>query len=182
VHRSLGLGLALLVGCDLKPVGPPPIAPKSADTSNVRQQAERISKAVLERDYNTVADLTYPRIVRAAGGREKLIERMKAIAKSADDEGLIITASEVGEPGEPVIDSGTGYVILPTTLRLKGPGVRGVSESYLLGITEDGGKSWTFVDGAGLGKPEERSLVFPVPPKGLVLPEKKPPVFNDVRD
>jgi hypothetical protein len=181
MRRALILGLAvlLLTGCTPKP---PAGAGGPVDLSTVRQQAEAMSKAVLERDHETLADFTHPRIVEVAGGRDKLIERVRQMAKEMDASGLQMVANEVGEPGEPVVEGGKAYVILPTTLRLKGPKVRGVSESYLLGVSTDGGKSWKFADGAGLSKPEARKQIFPDLPAGLRLPEKKLPVFEDTND
>jgi hypothetical protein len=169
----------ILAGCTQKPSvgGRGPV-----DLSTVRQQAEVMSKAVLDRDHETLADYTHPRIVEAAGGRKKLIERVQQMMKEMDEAGFQMVANDVGDPGEPVVEGGTAYVILPTTLRLKGPKVRGVSESYLLGISTDGGTTWKFADGAGLSKPEERKRIFPDLPADLRLPEKKRPAFEDTSD
>jgi hypothetical protein len=178
-HVLISVVVLFLAGCTQKP---PAGGGGAVDLSTVRPQAEAMSKAVLDRDHETLADYTHPRIVEAAGGRNKLIERVRQMMKEMDESGFQMVANEVGDPGEPVVEGGTAYVILPTTLRLKGPKVRGVAESYLLGISTDGGKTWRFADGAGLSKPEERKRVFPDLPVDLHLPEKKLPVFEDAKD
>jgi hypothetical protein len=172
-----GLVFLLLVGCNSNSGGP---AAGPVDTSTVRPQAEAIAKAVLDRDHATLVDYTHPRVVEGMGGRERMIERVRGMEKEMDAAGFRMVGHEVGDVGEPVVDGGTAYVVVKTTLRLAGPGTRGVSESYLLGVSDDGGKTWKFADGAGLSNPEHRARAFPNLPAGLRLPEKKPPVFTDV--
>jgi hypothetical protein len=177
----LGLGILLLAGCNSKPSGPT-IDASQVDLSTVRQQAQAMSKAALEQDHETLVDYTHPKIVQGMGGRAKMIERLRGMAKEMEASGFTMVANEVGEPGEPVVEGSTAYVVLPTKLQLKGPKVRGVSEGFLIGVSEDAGKTWKFIDGAGLKTPEDRKRAFPELPVRLRLPERKPPVFTDVTD
>jgi hypothetical protein len=115
------------------------------------------------------------------GGRAKLIENERRVAKEGDDAGLKMVSYEVSEPGEPVIEGGSAYVILPTTLQVRAPKFRVVTGAYMLGISTDGGKTWKFVD-ASLSTPEDRYRIFPDLPARLQFPKKKQPVFEDLDD
>lgn len=54
--------------------------------------------------------------------------------------------------------------------------------SYLLGISPDKGKTWTFVDGSGLQNEKARKAVLPALPDSLKLPAKgKPEIIPDVK-
>ena len=55
------------------------------------------------------------------------------------------------------------------------PAGRILAKTYLLGISPDGGKSWTFLDGTGLQSKEVREKVLPTMPAKLKLPELSPP-------
>jgi hypothetical protein len=145
------------------------------DVGRAVEQAKTVAKAVLDEDYGKVADLTHPKVVDIMGGREKMIEQTKAVMKALKDQGIEIKSHTVGKAGEPVIDGKTAYLVIPTSLVLTANGMKIGTESYLLGMTTDRGKSWVFVDGAGMDRPEIRDKVFPSLPEGLKLPEKKPP-------
>ena len=150
-------------------------ADERVDTSKVRDLADAVGKAVLDNDYAKVADLTYPKIVEVMGGKETMVERTGAVMADLKAKGVSFSKYTVGKVGEPVVDGKTAYVVVPTTILMTGPDVKIESENYLLGISTDGGKSWTFADGAGLSNPALRDKVFPSLPAALKLPEKKAP-------
>jgi hypothetical protein len=58
------------------------------------------------------------------------------------------------------------------------PKTKVVAESYLLGMTTDGGKTWTFADGTALAQGPARDALLPTLPKDLKLPEQKPPMVT----
>jgi hypothetical protein len=109
------------------------------------------------------------------GGKEKMVEQTKALMQTIKDQGFTFKDYTVGKPEAPVIDGKTAYVIVPTTLKIDGPKVKLETEGYLLGISTDQGKSWTFADGAGMDDPKVKKAVFPTLPAGLKLPARKPP-------
>jgi hypothetical protein len=166
--RSLALLVALVLVPGLR-------ADEKVDTSKVKDLADAVGKAVLDNDYAKVADLTYPKIVEVMGGKEKMVEKTGEVMAGLKAQGLSFTKYTVGKPGDPVIDGKAAYIVVPTTILLTGPQTKIESDSYLLGVSTDGGKSWTFADGAGLSNPVLRDKVFPSLPAALTLPEKKAP-------
>jgi len=148
------------------------------DVAKAVEQAKSVAKAVLDEDYAKVAELTHPKVVEIMGGKEKMVEQTKTIMKTLKDMGIAIKSHNVGKPGEPVIDGKSTYLIIPTTMELSANGMKIVTESYLLGLSTDSGKSWVFVDGAGMDQKKVKDEVFPKLPDGLTLPKKKPPVVT----
>jgi hypothetical protein len=135
---------------------------------------------VLANDYAKVADLSHPEIVEVMGGKEKMVEKTSEIMAGLKARGLAFKKYTVGKIGEPVVDGKTAYIVVPTTVVLTGPKTTIESDSYLLGVSTDSGKTWTFADGAGLSNPVLRDKVFPSLPAALKLPEKKAPkITND---
>jgi hypothetical protein len=143
----------------------------------VKKKAQEVGEALKKEDYAKVVDLTYPKVVELVGGREKMIDVLKVGMKKLKDEGFSFRSVEVAEPGEYVEEGKSTYVVVPTTTEMSVPGGRMVLRSYLLGISTDGGKAWTFVDGSGMGTVEKRKMIFPKLPEKLKLPEAHEPKF-----
>jgi hypothetical protein len=129
-----------------------------------------------------MADLTHPKVVEALGGKDKVVELTKTVMQQLKTQGVEIKTYTIGKPGEPVKDDKAAYVIIPTTLEMTAPKTKIKSESYLLGMTTDGGKSWTFADGAGLAQGPARDAIVPTLPKDLKLPEPKQPTVTKEKE
>ena len=159
----------------------PSASPSSTPQSNypnLKIQAEETANAFVHKDFKTIVDLTYPRVVEFMGGREKMVSAIEQGVKQAEGEGITFVSVDVGEP-EKVISVGRQlFSIVPTTLKMKVPGGTLIGESFMIGVSENGGSKWTFVDGAGgIDKGKLRTL-FPSAADKLQLPERKQPVFH----
>ena len=132
--------------------------PKSAV---VKKKAGEIVAAIKKEEYAKVVDLTYPKVVELMGGREKMLAELEAGMKQLKEKGFSFKSVEVGEPGELMTEGKNTFAVVPTTTEMAAPGGKIVLESYLLGISSDGGKAWTFVDGSGIGTAEKRELILP---------------------
>ena len=132
--------------------------PKSA---LVKKKAGEIIAAIKKEEYAKVVDLTYPKVVELMGGREKMLAQLEAGMKQLKEKGFSFKSVEVGEPGDLLIEGKNTFAIVPTTTEMAAPGGKIVLESYLLGISADGGKAWTFVDGSGIGTVEKRRRSSP---------------------
>jgi hypothetical protein len=167
--------LALLVVCC--------ITAQANDESKpavVKQKAQEVGQAVIKGDYAKIADLTYPKIVEAMGGRDRMIAETEAAMRRMKERGITFRSHTVGEPSEFRTEDGNTFTVLPTTVEMTVPGGRAIGKSYLLGISADGGKTWTFADGSGLDTQEKRDKLLPRLPAKLKLPEKQKPEF--IRD
>jgi hypothetical protein len=142
--------------------------------SAVKKLAQEMGAATIAGEYGKVMDHTYPAVVKAAGGREKVIEATKALMDKLKDQGITVTKYDVGEPGAFHTEGDNTFVVVPTVTEMKTPKGTLRGKSYLLGISPDG-KAWTFVDGAGLQNRQFREKVLPKMPAKLKLPEQSKP-------
>jgi hypothetical protein len=149
----------------------------AAKPADVKQKAQEVSRALLAGDYAKVADLTYPKAVEAAGGRDGMIAAAQVVIRQMNERGITLRSFAIDDPSELLTEGGNTFTVLPTTVEMAALGGRVVARSYLLGISGDGGKTWAFVDGSGLDTPEKRGKVLPKLPARLTLPEKQAPEF-----
>jgi hypothetical protein len=146
-----------------------------AQKAAVKKLAKELGDATLKGDHAKVIDYTYEGIVKKLGGRAKAIETTDQIMKMLRGQGITFKSFEPGTPGEFHNEGGMTFVIVPTVVEMTLPMGRMIAKSYLLGISSDGGKTWTFADGAGLANKEQRDQVLPKLPAKLKLPEKQQP-------
>lgn len=143
----------------------------------IKAKAEECQMAFLHGDYGRMADLTYPRVVARIGGREAFI---KAIRKNMDEiaaDGFTLDTMIVRLPTRIVTTKRRIYGVVPYDLIMQTPEGRLLQESIMLGISEDKGTSWTFIDiNSESAKmlqgvfPDEKGLS-----KRLALPARKQP-------
>lgn len=146
-------------------------------TERIRKGAEENSAALAAGDYDRVVDFTYPKVVEMIGGRKKMIEILRRLAEDMKSHGTAILGADVSEPKEVVASGSKRFAIIPTVVRMKVPEGTLRSKGFLLGISADEGKTWTFIDGAGITK-EKLALVLPEFPPQLTLPSREPPVLE----
>jgi hypothetical protein len=160
-------------------------APQSQSTStssksypNAKTQANLLTDAVLRGDYEKAADLTYPKLVKLIGGRAKYIEMVKRGMGEVMSDSVRIISTVAGDPLD-VIEAGSEvYAVLPTTMRIRvAEGVL-VGESYMIGVSNDRGEHWTFVDAGSGFTPEKLKILFPTVADRLKVPETKRPVLE----
>ncbi|QHS56216.1 hypothetical protein GWR56_11970 [Mucilaginibacter sp. 14171R-50] len=153
-----------------------PFAGVAQDTALLKRQADRLAKATFKGDYKTVIDLTYPKLVELSGGRETMqklmIERIDGLKK----QGVMQFNGSVGSPG-PFYNAGTQiHCLLPETITLQMFNGHYVTQSYLLAISDDKGKSWTFID-VGNMPGEVLHKLLPDYNDELVIPSSGKPMF-----
>jgi hypothetical protein len=136
-------------------------------------QAEESGRAFMTGDFGKLLDYTYPPVVELAGGREKLLAYLKTEAETMRADGFEFVAYEAGEAGAPVALAGAKLtaVVVPVVLKLKAGGRIFSQQSFLVGLSADGGRRWTFISGSGLS-PERLKLVLPEAGDKLRLPKE----------
>jgi hypothetical protein len=143
-----------------------------------KAKAEEIAQATIKSDFGKILDLTYPELVKKGGGREKLIESMKKEAKDWKDKGIEFRSTKVSAASQVVADGDKLFAVVPFSFEMKVPGGTLTLTSFMLGISPDKGKTWTFVNG---DKAQEQAVkkILPALPPELKLPSKKRPIFKD---
>ncbi len=170
MKKLLGL---MLVATGLVAVGAR--GDEAAETALIKKKAQSLGDSIKKGDYATLADLTYPKVVQMAGGKEKMVERVSQQMEQMKAQGVTLTRVDVGEPGKRASKGKHTFVVVPSTTELATPDAKIAVKSYLLGISPDGGKTWTFIDGNGLANKQGRDLILPEMPEGFQLPEPQKP-------
>jgi hypothetical protein len=167
----LALLLALAVCC---------CASQAADDAPlkkiVKANVEEMNNALVKEDFGKVADLTHPKIVGMMGGREKMISAMQSGIKEMKSKGYAFSSAKVEDPTDPVPSGPDLFVVVPFQMEMKAPGGKLRGRSFVIGVSNDKGKSWVYINGdVDIKKVKE---LLPTLPDKLKLPEKQQPVFE----
>ncbi|HZI17105.1 MAG TPA: hypothetical protein VEY09_00785 [Pyrinomonadaceae bacterium] len=135
-------------------------------------QANESGRAFAEGDFEKLLDYTYPRVIELGGGRKKLLADLKAETGKMREDGFEFVSYEAGEAGELVqlADPKLTAVILPAVLKMRAGGRVFRQPSYLVGVSTDGGRRWTFISGSSLDAARLK-LVLPEAGDRLKLPK-----------
>ena len=138
-------------------------------------QAQEVNDAFRRRDFGRMVDLTYPKVIEAAGGRDKMIVALAKGMKEMETEGVSVLSSTAEAPTQIVHVSEWIYAVVPTTLKVKAQTGTFKTESSMIGISPDRGANWTFIDAGGKDHKQLLSML-PAPAESLKLPAEKEPV------
>jgi hypothetical protein len=173
-------GLLLLVSLACKSASKPPAqagnaAPAAESYPSLTARTKEITDAFTKKDYQKVLEMTYPKVIETAGGREKMLATMKDEIAKMEAEGVDLLSTTPGAPSQFIHDAGSIYAVVPLTLKIKAQDGTYQAEGTLIGISSDAGANWTFVDAAG----EDDKDLKVLPATALAqmkLPPDKPPV------
>jgi hypothetical protein len=131
----------------------------------------------LNGDLNQLADYTYPKVAAIMGGKEKMIAAIKTGIESMKAEGTSIRSGSIGEVSKTYPSGKELHCTLDQNLVMDVKGGYLTTESQLLGISANSGKTWTFITVANLNATQLKEL-FPDFNKGLSIRKAAPPVFH----
>ena len=143
----------------------------------VKEQARAACDAFVHGDLDKFASLTNPKLVQAMGGRERMIELLKSGQKEMATRGIQLLSASLQPKVELAQGGDDWFAVVPYDLEMSVPEGRALIKTWLLGISADQGKSWTFVDGGKLNADGAKRL-FPHFPAKLTLPAKQQPQFE----
>ncbi len=161
---------------------PAPGDEKSQDAV-VKEKAEEVLQLLLKGDYKKVVALTHPRVVKEMGGPDKMADDLAAKMKQMKEQGYELRSLKADDPTSSAEAGDRRYVVVPYALEMKAPGGKMAVKSFLVAVSSDKGKTWTFVDGAGLRDVEAQKKMLPdLPdPPALRLPRAEKPVIEEDR-
>ncbi|HWE39689.1 MAG TPA: hypothetical protein VG406_24280 [Isosphaeraceae bacterium] len=156
---------------------------KDKIAKNCEEQAKETGKALLKGDYEKLLDRTYPKLIELAGGREAMLKALRESLKKIEDEGFAFKSVDVDEPSRFGKAGDDRIAVVPMTVvmtQTKPEKGTITTKGYLLGISGDDGKTWTFIDGAKLDSKSVK-LFLPKFPDDFKLPEKPRPKFEKAK-
>jgi hypothetical protein len=146
-----------------------------ADTAiwrlNAQDQAQRLDSAFKEKNWTRYAKLNHPRLVESIGGEAAFAQIMKDEMHKVDS--LVkIDTMYFGTPYFFVSCDSSINCLLPQTMLIELNDTSLLrSRVYLVGSSEDKGRTWYFVDGSNGA--EFLDVVIPNRCKNIVIPEKQ---------
>lgn len=170
-HPSRRAALAQLVlGLGLAAFGPLPAA--AADPKDrALEQATQLVERMKAFDANGVADLTYTKLFERQGiDPVKAREAAVALNEQLQSIGAHYVKFDLQAGDPPFAGDGQLYVILPYVQVMEAKGRRIQAEGFFIGVSEDQGQNWRFVDGAGASEQGIRLIIpsysgAPLPPR-----------------
>ena len=146
-------------------------------TDLIKKEAEAYTKALTTDDLEAQVRYTHPRLVESSGGKDAMIAALKKAKQTSLLQGVTVEKVTVGAPEKPVkLENNWLVSLVPETLMAKISEGHATKEAHLIGISEDGGKKWSFVD---MGPKNEAEILKMFPElKPIKMPERKKPVLT----
>lgn len=152
-------------------------AQTSTPAATAKAEATRMGKALVSKDYNTFLKTTPPlAIEHTEGGREALLQDIKQQIDEMAANGSYILRAWPGEPSKMIDTAKELQCTIPQHMELKVDGGKVTSQTTLIAMSPDKGKTWYFIDVAGKPLSEFREM-FPKLSSKLVIPPVTEPVF-----
>jgi hypothetical protein len=141
-------------------------------------QATALVEALKSGDADAIIARTPKAVLDMAGGADNMKSQLKALKDQMAANGMTIAEVKVEPPAKVTPVEGKAdvlFTILTTSTKLSTKDLDVDSPSYLLGRSEDGGKNWMFVDGAGIADKATAKTFFPDLPDAVELPARQQP-------
>lgn len=141
-----------------------------------QHQANIMGNAFIKGDYETFEKYTYPAIVNAMGGKDRMTAALINSANDRKAKGMIISSIIVDNPSK-IVKSGSELQCTlqqHTTIKLNNGTV--VATSTLIAISLDGGKNWSFVDTSNKDASTMRKML-PNLSTAIIIPPEQQPVY-----
>ncbi|RFZ90595.1 hypothetical protein D0C36_16635 [Mucilaginibacter conchicola] len=155
------------------------VVARAQDTAVVKRLANRFAKATFNGDAKTVLDFSYPALIKLSGGREAMEKMITERIAELKGRGVMKFDGWVNSPGPFYTAGNQIHVLFPETVVMRMINGRYISHSYLLGISEDNGKSWTFMDVGNMPANVLQRLLPQTDPAMKIPPPTQPSFFPD---
>jgi hypothetical protein len=153
----------------------------AADTTGaaaaLNRDAQKMMDLFLNKDYPAYVNFIHPKIIKLAGGKDKLITAVKTSLDGMDGQGLTIQSVSLGAPAAIIVTKTDLQSVVTELLELKMQGGKVVATSYLIATSTNKGKNWVFSDTSGKTL-KEMKTIFPTLSDKLVIPAKTKPVYT----
>ena len=170
-HRAVLVGILLcLAGADAK------AELARGWTDAAKRDATRMFDAYRRNDLPTIIKYTYPGLLKVMGGSKQMLVVLGEAVASMKREGYTFRTATAGTPVQTVTAGSELHAIVPLKQILTAPGGELHVDGYLLAVSTDRGKSWTFVDAAQLAQ-TSAAQIFPTFNSELRIPPTEKPRF-----
>jgi len=131
-----------------------------------KTQAQLTSTATVKADWETTLRYTHPKLIERVGGREAMLKYLKEQRSTVSFELISLTVSG---PTTLARSGNQLWAVVPQKGVFKVDRDTFEQATYMIGISENAGRDWWFVDGLGI---EQLGLT---PPPDFKIPKTSPP-------
>lgn len=140
--------------------------------------AKTMDEALINRQYDDYTVYNHPKVVeQVPGGRDGMAIQIAEQVKNIEEAGNIITAVWPQMPDTIIDTAGEWQTTMQQFMEYRLPDGKIKSETTLIGISPDKGKTWYFIDVAGRSLKDIQEL-FPTLSSQLVIPQAKEAEFT----
>lgn len=143
---------------------------------NLTVASNKMVKFFLDKNFAQYVNYIHPKILAMLGGKDSMALFLQKSMVQMKQQGYAITNVTIGTIGTILINSAELQCVVPQVLEIKTTEGRLVSTGYLLGISDDKGKTWSFIDTGGNPLSKIQTM-FPNLDNRLVIPPKQQPVL-----
>ena len=147
-------------------------------TTQAKEQANLMGQAFIKGDYQTFNRYTYPALVKAMGGTNKIAATLTQTVNDMHAQGMEFVSIAVDNPSKIVKNNGELQCTLQQHTTLKLPKGKGIATSTLIAVSEDGGKHWYFIDTSNKDEATIRKTLPNLSSAIVIPPPHKPEYFN----
>ncbi len=147
----------------------------------IKVQAMDMGNAVIKNDFNSFVKYMHPAIVSFAGGKETMKIKMDSAYSMMKQFGVTFKRYSIGNPGAVISYKGGLQAVLPQNIILKTPMGELLTETSLIALSNNKGKSWFFIDTNVYNGDKLKKILPDLSPKLVIPPRKQPklvPVEN----
>ena len=145
-------------------------------SENIKRDGNQMINFMIEKDYDSLSQFTYPVIVEWMGGKEMMINLISKEMQRIEDQGVVFLELSLGEPEKLYTAGEEIHCLVPQKVILENSDGKIISNSHLLAVSVDLGENWYFVDTSQLTS-ENVTVLFPQFNSDLEIPVKIQPEF-----
>lgn len=128
------------------------------ENKNLNSQLGKMKNFFLAGDFENFANYTYPKIIEMMGGKSNMVKATKKGMAKMKNDGFTFTDLNFKNPSKFLKKGNELQCSLTQVIVMKTPRGKIESEYTLIGISNDDGQNWTFIDTSG--KEKEAMLKF----------------------
>jgi hypothetical protein len=152
----------------------PPAVFAQANSSGIKTAAIAMGNALVKKNSEQFLSYMHPSMIKLAGGKDKLKVISDSALKVFEQFGGKVSRITYGNPAEIISYKKTLQSVISQTTTLSSFIGDAELSSSLIAISNDNGKSWTFIDSNMFGIKEIRTAMPDISP-ALVIPKSAPP-------
>jgi hypothetical protein len=141
-----------------------------------KQQADACAQFFLQGDFKSLIAKVPKKVVDAMGGPDAASRIMQGGIASETFQGFLMQSIAVGDVQQIEVSQSHVFALLPEVIDISMPQGFMRAESFFVGVSDDNGRTWSFMDSAGLQALGNPQKIFPDFPIDLSIPPKAKPV------